>query len=74
MACGGALLGDFLAEHVIQLDALNPQVAARLARAMDRWRKFDQGRQSLAQEVLERIRSHPGLSKDVTEVVSRALD
>jgi aminopeptidase N len=64
---------DFLAENVIQLDALNPQVAARLARAMDRWRKFDLGRQTRAQEVLERIRSSPGLSKDVTEVVSRAL-
>jgi aminopeptidase N len=64
---------DFLAENVIQLDTLNPQVAARLARAMDRWRKFDPERQTRAQAVLERIGAHPGLSRDVTEVVSRAL-
>ncbi|MBI1397938.1 MAG: aminopeptidase N [Betaproteobacteria bacterium] len=64
---------DFLAAHVLQLDALNPQVAARLARAMDRWRKFDAKRQSHARQALERIRDHAGLSKDVSEVVQRAL-
>jgi hypothetical protein len=31
----------FLAEQIGQLDPLNPQVAARLARRFDRWRKFD---------------------------------
>ncbi|MFH1044429.1 MAG: aminopeptidase N, partial [Pseudomonadota bacterium] len=34
----------FLADQVIAIDAFNPQVAARLARAFDRWRKFDAGR------------------------------
>ncbi len=63
----------FLADAVTQLDALNPQVAARLARAMDRWRKFDVGRQAHARAALERIRDREGLSKDVTEVVTRAL-
>jgi aminopeptidase N len=63
----------FCAEQVIALDALNPQVAARLARAFDRWRKFDAGRQAHARSALERIRATPSLSRDTLEVVSRAL-
>jgi len=63
----------FCAEQVMALDALNPQVAARLARAFDRWKKFDAGRQSHARAALERIRELAGLSKDTLEVVTRAL-
>jgi len=63
----------FLADQVIALDALNPTVAARMARGFDRWRKFDLGRQSHARSALERIRDTRGLSKDTFEVVSRAL-
>ncbi len=63
----------FVADQVATLDALNPQVASRLARAFDRWRKFDAGRQVHSRTALERIRQHPGLSRDVTEVVTRAL-
>jgi aminopeptidase N len=64
---------DFCAEQVIALDAMNPQIAARLARAFDRWKKFDGGRQALARAALERIRATEGLSKDTTEVVGRSL-
>jgi aminopeptidase N len=64
---------DFLAEQVSMLDPLNPQVAARLARALDRWRKLDGARQTRARQVLERIRDTSGLSRDTFEVVSRAL-
>jgi aminopeptidase N len=63
----------FLADQVIALDALNPQVAARMARAFDRWRKFDAGRQAKAKAALERIRDSKGLSKDVAEIVTKAL-
>jgi aminopeptidase N len=63
----------FLAEQVVALDALNPTVAARMARGFDRWRKFDAGRQAQARAALERIRDTQGLSKDTFEVVSRAL-
>jgi aminopeptidase N len=63
----------FAAEQVIALDSLNPQVAARLARAFDRWRKFDAGRQAHARTALTRIRAVDGLSRDTFEVVSRAL-
>ncbi|MGH8596092.1 MAG: aminopeptidase N C-terminal domain-containing protein, partial [Gammaproteobacteria bacterium] len=64
----------FAAEHVIALDPINPQIAARLARAFDRWRKFDAGRQAHARAALEQIRDSSGLSKDTTEVVSRLLN
>jgi aminopeptidase N len=63
----------FLADQVIALNALNPQVAARMARAYDRWRKFDTRRQVKARTQLERIRDTDGLSKDVAEIVTKAL-
>jgi aminopeptidase N len=63
----------FGADWIIQLNPLNPQIAARIARAFDRWRKFDAGRQAHARAALERIRDTAGLSKDVAEVVSKAL-
>jgi aminopeptidase N len=63
----------FLADQVIAIDTFNPQVAARMARAFDRWRKFDAGRRQHASAALERIRDAQGLSKDVAEIVSKAL-
>jgi aminopeptidase N len=63
----------FLAAQVLALDPLNPQIAARIARSFDRWRKFDAGRRSQAQAALERIHGAAGLSKDTFEVVTRAL-
>jgi aminopeptidase N len=64
---------EFLADRVIALDALNPQVAARMARGFDRWRKFDAARQAKARAALERIRDAQGLSRDVAEIVTKAL-
>ncbi|MEJ2175102.1 MAG: aminopeptidase N [bacterium] len=64
----------FLADQVIALNALNPQVAARMARGFDRWKRFDARRRALAQAQLERIRDADGLSRDVAEIVNRALD
>ena len=63
----------FLAEQVIALDAINPQVAARMARGFDRWKKFDAGRQAHARTALERIGSTRGVSKGVLEIATRAL-
>jgi aminopeptidase N len=71
-AADGAGYG-FAADRVMELDPLNPQIAARLARSFDRWRKFDPARQALARAALERIRGVPSLSKDVAEVVAKAL-
>jgi len=63
----------FLADQVLALNEINPQVAARMARGFDRWRKFDAGRQARARAALERIRDAQGLSKDVAEIVGKAL-
>jgi aminopeptidase N len=63
----------FLADQILALNALNPQVAARMARSFDRWRRFDETRQSHAKEQLERIRDTEKLSKDVAEIVAKAL-
>ena len=63
----------FGAARVIELDALNPQVASRVARSFDRWRRFDAGRQAHAKRALEQIRRTAGLSRDVSEIVTKAL-
>lgn len=63
----------FWAEQVIALNALNPQVAARLARSMDRWRKFTPSLQTKMKQALQQVAKAKGLSKDVREVVGKAL-
>lgn len=64
----------FLAEQVVKLDALNPQVAARMVAPFTHWRRFDAGRKAHMQSALQRIVSHGGLSKDVYEIVSKSLE
>jgi aminopeptidase N len=63
----------FWAEQVIALDALNPQVASRLARAMDRWRRYAPSLQVQMQAALQQVAGQGKLSNDVREVVSKAL-
>ncbi|MBK9346935.1 MAG: aminopeptidase N [Burkholderiales bacterium] len=63
----------FWSERVIELDAINPQVAARLARAMDRWKKLTEPYRSAAREALSRVAAKTDLSNDVREVIDRAL-
>ena len=72
-AAGGAGY-DFLAGALAELDARNPQMAARLLTPLTRWRKFDANRQKLMRRALERIRARDKLSKDVFEVVTKSLD
>ncbi|MDP2986011.1 aminopeptidase N [Hydrogenophaga sp.] len=63
----------YWSERVIELDAFNPQVAARLARALDRWKKLAEPYRSAAREAIARVAAKPDLSNDVREVVTRAL-
>jgi aminopeptidase N len=62
------------ADVMLQLDPLNPQVASRIARCFDRWRKFDATRQTHAREQLERVYRQSGLSSDLAEVLGKALE
>ena len=63
----------FWSERVIELDGFNPQVAARLARALDRWKKLAEPYRGAAREALARVAAKADLSNDVREVVERAL-
>jgi aminopeptidase N len=63
----------FLADQVITLNALNPQIASRLLAPLTRWRKYDSARQALMKGELERILASGELSSDVYEVVSKSL-
>ena len=63
----------FWSERVIELDGINPQVAARLARALDRWKNLAEPYRTAAREALGRVAAKTDLSNDVREVVSRAL-
>jgi aminopeptidase N len=63
----------FWAEQVTALDALNPQVASRLARAMDRWRRYAPALQVHMKKALQQVSGLKKLSNDVREVVSKAL-
>jgi len=63
----------FWADRVLELDAINPQVAARLARALDRWKKLAEPYRTAAREAIARVAAKPDLSNDVREVITRAL-
>ncbi|KAA9131260.1 aminopeptidase N [Marinihelvus fidelis] len=64
----------FLADQVIALDRINPQVAARLAGSFNRWPRYDAPRRERMKAELARIADTDGLSNDVYEIVSNALD
>jgi aminopeptidase N len=63
----------FWSDRVMELDTINPQVAARLARALDRWSKLAEPYRSAAREAIARVAAKTDLSKDTLEVVTRAL-
>ena len=64
---------DFLTEQVIQLDAKNPQVAARLLSVLSRWKRYDAPRQALMKAALEKIIATKNLSKDAFEIASKSM-
>jgi aminopeptidase N len=64
---------EFWAESVLTLDSINPQVASRLARGLDRWRHFAQPYRDLMLAALKQVAACQTLSADVKEVVSKAL-
>jgi len=63
----------FLADHVLAIDPMNPQIAARLATAFTPWKRYDEKRKALMRTQLERIVNTPKLSKDTHEVASKSL-
>ena len=63
----------FLADVVLELDDMNPQIAARMVSQFNQWKRFPSERRALMKIELERIAGRPALSKDVFEIVERAL-
>ncbi len=63
----------FWADRVIEIDGINPQLASRLARAMDHWRRLAEPYRTAAHEALKRVAAKTDLSDDVREIISRAL-
>jgi len=63
----------FWVEQVVRLDAINPIVAARVARALNRWRRYAPDRQQLMRQALQEVAARPALSADVRELVDRTL-
>jgi len=63
----------YWSDRVLEIDRFNPQVAARLARALDRWKKLAEPYRSAAREAIARVAAQTELSNDVREVVTRAL-
>ena len=63
----------FHADRVIELDGLNPQIAARMAAAFNRWKRYDDGRKKLMKAQLQRIAAVDNLSGDVSEIINNAL-
>jgi aminopeptidase N len=63
----------FWADRILELDAVNIQMAARMARAMDRWSALAQPYRSAALQALERVAAHSTLSPNVREIINNAL-
>ena len=63
----------FYADRILELDIINPQVAARMVGVFNQWKAFDSSYADLMVKELKRIESHSELSKDIREIVSKAL-
>jgi len=63
----------FWADKLIELDAINPQLAARSARSLDRWSQLAEPYRSAARAALMRVASKADLSPNVREVIGSAL-
>jgi aminopeptidase N len=64
----------FWAERLLELDAINPSVAGRLARVMDRWSHLAEPYRGAAREAIARVAARTELSTEVREIIQRALE
>ncbi|MCB1460741.1 MAG: aminopeptidase N C-terminal domain-containing protein, partial [Nitratireductor sp.] len=64
---------DLVCAKIAEIDAINPQVAARLMTAFRSWRMFEPGRRKLAQTAMKRLQSENMLSRDTRDILDRIL-
>ena len=63
-----------VADQLIALDDINPQLCARMTTVFETWRRYDGARQALMRVALNRLAAKPNLSRDTKEMVTRLLD
>ena len=71
-AANGAGYG-FVTDLALEIDRVNPQVAARLLSAFRSWRNLEPGRRRLAEDALRKVSEVANLSPDLRDIVHRAL-
>jgi aminopeptidase N len=64
---------DLVADQLIALDDLNPQLCARMTTVFETWQRYNPSRQAMMRAALLRIEAKPKLSRDTREMVSRLL-
>ena len=64
----------FLTDQILILDPMNPNIASRLTGRLSRWRRYDNNRQALMKEQIERILAQEKISKGVYEIASKSLE
>ena len=64
---------ELMVEQSVALDAINPQVASRMARNFERYKRFEPRAACAMRAALETMAAAPGLSKETAEVVGKAL-
>jgi aminopeptidase N len=62
-----------LADVIIRLNGINPQVASRMATSFRSWKQYDNARKARAQAEMQRILASQDISNDVYEIISRTL-
>lgn len=62
----------FYTDRLIELDDINPQVAARLCTPLGKWAKYDEARADLMKASLDRILAKPDISRDLYEIASKS--
>ena len=63
-----------VADQLIELDDINPQLCARMTTVFETWRRYDGARQALMRAALNRLAAKPSLSRDTKEMVTRLLN
>ncbi|MEO6967623.1 MAG: aminopeptidase N [Rhodanobacteraceae bacterium] len=63
----------YLADQIARIDAMNPQLGARLAKAFEGWHKLEPKRRAAARSALEGLSKRPDLSRDLDDMLSRML-
>ncbi|CCG17337.1 aminopeptidase N [Taylorella equigenitalis 14/56] len=63
---------EFFTKYLLEIDSKNPEVAARYARIMDNWSKYDEPNRTFMKSQLDKISAEGKLSPNVREIISKA--